>query len=387
MYQRLFNPPQDKSFFLFGPRATGKTTWLKSNFPDAIYLDFLRSELYNRLLGFESRLEEYIPVDYSGWVILDEVQKLPNLLDEVHRLIESRKDLYFILTGSSARKLKRNDTNLLAGRALQYSMYPLTVSELGADFDLKKALQFGMLPSIFSEKKPKKYLQTYLKTYLEQEVQQEGLTRNIGAFSRFLEIASFSQGESLSVTDVAREAAIHRKVAENYFSILEDLLIAYRLPVFSKGAKRRLTKHPKFYFFDTGVYFHLRPKGIIDSVEEIEGVCIESLVLQEIRALNDYLEWDYNLYFWRTATGVEVDIICYGETGFHAIEIKRTKNITKKHLSGLKAFQKDYPEAKLWLLYGGNDRLEIDGISVIPTDTFLRELQGFLNSTSESAIR
>lgn len=378
MYNRLFTPPNNKSFFLFGPRGTGKTTWLKTHFKDAIYLDFLRPALYQRLLGSENRLEEYIPSDYSGWVVLDEVQKIPNLLDEVHRLIEERKDLYFVLTGSSARKLRRSNVNLLAGRALQYHFFPLTVQEVGNDFVLERALRYGMLPSVFSEDNPKHYLQAYLQTYLEQEVQQEGLTRNIGAFSRFLEIASFSQGESLNITEVAREANINRKVAENYFTILEDLLIAYRLPVFSKRAKRKLTQHRKFYLFDTGIYYQVRPKGVLDSPEELEGVCLESLVLQEIRAMNAYRDWGYDLSFWRTATGIEVDIICYGENGFYALEVKRTRQVSSKHLSGLKSFREDYPQVTPYLLYGGDDVLEVDGIKVIPVVTFLKGIDRYL---------
>lgn len=380
MYQRLFEPPKNKSFFLFGSRGTGKTTWLKTHFSEAIYLDFLRPELLRRLLGSENRLEEYIPSDYTGWVVMDEVQKIPNLLDEVHRLIEERKDLFFVLTGSSARKLRNTQVNLLAGRALQYQFFPLTCAEVGDDFDLIHALKYGMLPSVFDEANPKKYLQAYIQTYLEQEVQQEGLTRNIGAFSRFMEIASFSQGESLNVTEIAREAGIHRKVAENYFSILEDLLIAFRLPVFSKRAKRRLTQHRKFYFFDTGVFYHLRPKGVLDSPEELEGICLESLILQEIKAMNEYMEWGYKLSFWRTATGAEVDIICYGDHGFYAIEVKRSHNITRKQLSGLKKFRKDYPEVTPYLIYGGKDKLEIDGVKIIPVIIFLKNIEEYLGN-------
>jgi len=378
MYQRLFKPPQNKSFFLFGSRGTGKTTWLKTHFKEAIYLDFLRPELLRNLLGSEHRLEQYIPSDYKGWVVMDEIQKVPNLLDEVHRLIEERKDLYFVLTGSSARKLRRNQVNLLAGRALQYQFFPLTCSEVGDDFNLMHALKYGMLPSVFSEANPKKYLQAYIQTYLEQEVQQEGLTRNIGAFNRFMEIASFSQGESINVTEIAREASINRKVAENYFSILEDLLIAFRLPVFTKRAKRRLTQHRKFYYFDTGVFYQLRPKGVLDSPEELEGICLESLVLQEIRAMNEYMDWGYTLSFWRTATGLEVDIICYGENGFYAIEVKRNHTINRKQLRGLKNFKKDYPEVIPYLIYGGKDKLEIDDIKIIPVTTFLKNIKQYL---------
>jgi len=378
MYQRLFKPPNNKSFFLFGSRGTGKTTWLKTHFSDAIYLDFLRPELLRRLLGSENRLEEYIPTDYKGWVVMDEVQKVPNLLDEVHRLIEERKELYFILTGSSARKLRNNQVNLLAGRALQYQFFPLTCMEVGDDFNLAHALKYGMLPSVFREDNPKKYLQAYIQTYLEQEVQQEGLTRNIGAFNRFTEVASFSQGESLNVTEIAREAGINRKLAENYFSIVEDLLIAFRLPVFTKRAKRRMTQHRKFYFFDTGVFFHLRPKGVLDSPEELEGICLETLVLQEIRAMNEYMDWGYTLSFWRTASGVEVDIICYGDNGFYAIEVKRSHHVSRKQLSGLKKFIEDYPEATPYLVYGGKDNLEIDGIRIIPATVFLKNIQRYL---------
>lgn len=378
MYKRLFKSPKNKSFFLFGSRGTGKTTWLKTHFSDAIYLDFLRPELLRRLQGSENRLEEYIPSDYKGWVIMDEVQKVPNILDEVHRLIEGRKDLYFILTGSSARKLRNNQVNLLAGRALQYQFFPLTCAEIGEDFNLSQVLKYGMLPSVFSEENPEKYLQAYIQTFLEQEVQQEGLTRNVGAFSRFMEVASFSQGESLNVTDVGREAGIHRKVAENYFSILEDLLIAYRLPVFSKRAKRRLIQHRKFYFFDVGVYYHLRPKGVLDSPEELEGICLETLVLQEIRAMNEYMNWGYSLSYWRTATGIEVDIICYGDTGFCAIEVKRGRNVSRKQLSGLRKFRDDYPEVTPYFVYGGKDHLEIDGIRVLPVSNFLNNLHSYL---------
>jgi predicted AAA+ superfamily ATPase len=378
VYQRLFKPPTNKSFFLFGSRGTGKTTWLKTHFGDAIYLDFLRPELLRNLLGSEHRLEQYIPSDYKGWVVMDEIQKVPNLLDEVHRLIEERKELYFVLTGSSARKLRHNQVNLLAGRALQYQFFPLTCSEVGDDFDLIHALKYGMLPSVFSDANPKKYLQAYIQTYLEQEVQQEGLTRNIGAFNRFMEIASFSQGKSINVTEIAREAGINRKVAENYFTILEDLLIAFRLPVFTKRAKRRLTQHRKFYYFDTGIFYQLRPKGVLDSPEELEGICLESLVLQEIRTMNEYMDWGYTLSFWRTATGLEVDIICYGENGFYAIEVKRSHNINKKQLRGLKNFKKDYPEVIPYLIYGGKDKLEIDGISIIPVTTFLKNIKQYI---------
>ena len=252
MYSRLIQPPKDKSFFLFGPRGTGKTTWVKSHFKTALYLDLLEAEIFNDLLANPQRLERFIPKDFKDWIVIDEVQRVPELLNEIHRLIEQKK-YHFILTGSSARKLRTRASNLLAGRALHYAMYPLTASELGKDFRLDHSLKFGQLPSVYAEKDPKKYLESYVKMYLEQEIRQEGLTRNLGAFSRFLEAASFSQGSILNISSVARECAVERKVVESYFMILEDLLIGYRLPVFAKKAKRRVASHPKFYFFDVGV--------------------------------------------------------------------------------------------------------------------------------------
>ncbi|MFA6549048.1 MAG: AAA family ATPase, partial [Candidatus Margulisiibacteriota bacterium] len=248
MYSRLLKPPKDKSFFLFGPRGIGKTTWVKATFPLALYVDLLEAEIFNDLLADPQRIENLIPKGFSDWVIIDEVQRVPELLNEVHHLIESNK-YKFVLTGSSARKIRKKGHNLLAGRALTCSMHPLTAYELANDFKLEHSLKFGQLPCVYTEADPKAYLESYVKTYLEEEIQQEGLTRNLGAFSRFLEAASFSQASPLSISAVARECAVERKVVESYFKILEDLLIGYRIPVFTKKAKRRLASHPKFYFF------------------------------------------------------------------------------------------------------------------------------------------
>src|SRR3990167_7325263 len=225
MYSRLIQPPKNKSFFLFGPRGTGKTTWVKFHFAKAVYLDLLEAELFNDLLANPQRLENLIPKNFDDWVVIDEVQRIPELLNEVHRLIEKNK-YKFILTGSSARKIRRKGVNLLAGRALSYHLYPLTVVELGKDFDLSHSLNYGQLPCVYTEENPKAYLESYVKTYLEEEIQQEGFTRNLGAFSRFLEAASFSQGSVLNISSVARDCSVERKVVENYFTILEDLLIA-----------------------------------------------------------------------------------------------------------------------------------------------------------------
>lgn len=379
MYSRLHRPPNAKSFFLFGPRGTGKTTWVRSIFPNAIYIDLLEAELFNDLLANPQRLENFIPKDFQDWVIIDELQRIPELLSEVHRLIEKHK-YKFILTGSSARKLRQKGHNLLAGRALTYSMFPLTAQELGEDFDFNHSLRFGQLPCVYTEENPKQYLESYVRTYLEEEVRQEGLSRNLGAFTRFLESASFSQGSTLNISSVARECAIERKVVENYFNILEDLLIAYRIPVFTRKAKRRIVAHPKFYFFDVGVYRTLRPVGPLDMPELIEGVAFETLFFQEIMAMNSSLGLGYTIYYWRTSNNMEVDFILYGEKGILAFEIKRTGKVIGPMLSGLKTFLRDYPMAKAYFIYGGERRMREGDIEIVPINEALKKLAFILSN-------
>lgn len=254
----------------------------------------------------------------------------------------------------------------------------LTVKELDRDFQLEKSLKYGHLPSVFIEEKPKDYLESYVKTYLEEEIQHERLTRNLGAFSRFLEAASFSQASILNISTVARECGVERKVVENYFSILEDLLIAYRIPCFGKRAKRRVLSHPKFYFFDVGMYRTIRPAGPLDLPEEIEGHALETLFLQELKALNDYFDLGYNIYYWRTADDLEVDFVLYGDRGIKAFEIKRAGKINSLMLRGLKSFQRDYPSAKTYFLYGGKRRLYEDKIEVAPFQEILPNLINIL---------
>lgn len=377
MYSRLIKSPENKSFFLFGPRGTGKTTWVKQSFPNAVYIDLLESRLFNDLLADPQRLVNFIPNNFNDWVVIDEVQKIPELLNEVHRLIEKHK-YKFILTGSSARKLRRKGPNLLAGRALNYSMHPLTAIELGKDFDLNHSLMFGNLPSVYVESNPKDYLESYIKTYLQEEIQQEGLTKNLGRFSRFLEAASFSQGSVLNISEVSRECAIERKVVENYFTILEDLLLAYKVPIFTKRAKRRLVAHPKFYFFDVGIYRTLRPMGPLDAPEEVEGISFESLLFQELKAINDYYGLGYKIYYWRTSNNLEVDFVLYGERGLKAFEIKRRGRVPSSELRGLKAFLKDYPTAKAYYIYGAERRMSEGDIDIIPLDYALKNLPAIL---------
>ena len=378
MYSRLIIPPKDKSFFLFGPRGTGKTTWVKSKFPKALYLDLLEAELFNDLLANPQRLENFIPKNFSDWIVVDEVQRIPELLNEVHRLIEKYK-YKFILTGSSARKIRRKGVNLLAGRALSYHLFPLTAAELAGSFDLSRSLSYGQLPCVYTEENPKAYLESYVKTYLEEEIKQEGFTRNLGAFSRFLEAASFSQGSVLNISSVARDCSVERKVVENYFTILEDLLIAYKIPVFAKRAKRRLAAHPKFYFFDVGLYRTIRPAGPLDIPEEIGGHALETLFLQELIAMNAYSALGYNIFYWMTSNKVEVDFVLYGTKGIKAFEIKRTGKISSSMLKGLKAFQEDYPQSQAYFIYGGERRLREGEIEIIPMKEALKNLPQILS--------
>jgi len=382
VYSRLISPP-GRSFFLFGPRGTGKTAWMRAELTDALVFDLLESGTFQRLAATPERLADRVPVDYAGWVVLDEIQRVPELLNEVHRLIESRK-IRFAMTGSSARKLRRGGANLLAGRARTLRMHPLTALELGSDFDLGRALRYGTLPFACTTDDPAHYLRDYVGTYLREEVQQEGFVREIGAFSRFLEAASFSQGAVLNMASVARECSVHAKVVESHFALLEDLLIAVRLPVFARRAKRRVIAHPKFYYFDAGVYRALRPRGPLDTEEEIDGAALETLFLAQLRAINDAFELGYEIYYWRTASGLEVDFVLYGERGLLAFEVKRAARVRDEDLAALFAFRTDYPMAQTFLLHTGTQRGHDRGIEIWPIAEALKRLHEVLRAAPKA---
>ncbi|MDZ4697807.1 MAG: DUF4143 domain-containing protein [Deltaproteobacteria bacterium] len=379
MYTRILETP-DRSFFLLGPRGTGKSSWIRSALPAAKVFDLLASETYLELLANPARLGERIPPGFQGWVVIDEIQKAPAILDEVHRLIETRS-IRFALTGSSARKLRRKGINLLAGRARTQQMFPLTTVELGKDFDLPWSLVHGTLPTVQVDRDPRRtrsYLKSYVQSYLREEVQQEGLTRNIAAFSRFLEAASFSQGAMLNISEVARECHVERKMVESYFDILDDLLIATRLPVFARRARREVVVHPKFYFFDVGVWRAIRPRGPLDTDAEIDGPALETLLLNELRALNEYRSLDYQIHYWRTRDGLEVDFVLYGERGLVAFETKRAARLRSDDFSSLQAFREAYPMAKTILAYGGTRTYREGSVEVVPYGDCLRRLSEWL---------
>jgi uncharacterized protein len=371
---RFFMPPTE-SFFLFGPRGTGKSTFVQVHFRDALYVDLLDPEIFRSLTANPERLRERLLANpHHTIVVIDEVQKAPQLLDLVHKLIEDKTDWRFVLTGSSARKLKRSGVDLLAGRALLRSLHPFMASELGERFEFDIALQNGLLPIVLASSDPQQVLMTYAALYLREEVQMEGLVRNVGNFSRFLEAVSFSHASLLNISNVARECEVERKVVEGYISILEDLLLGYRLDVFKKRAQRALVSHPKFYLFDVGVYRSLRPKGPLDRPQEIDGHALEGLVGQHLRAWIAYADTDAALYFWRTRAGVEVDFVVYGQEGIFAIEVKNTARVYPQDLRALKTFRLDYAQSRTCLLYRGKERLLIDDILCIPVEVFLKRL-------------
>lgn len=367
------------SFFLFGPRGTGKSVWLKSQFPNALTLSLLNVTRRREMRADPQLLRAM--VEGAGKVkdiVIDEIQRVPELLDVVHALMDEKRGYRFILTGSSARKLKRNaSADLLGGRAVLRYCHPFMASELGDEFSLDRALQVGMIPLVLNSppETPESILSTYLDLYLQEEVTSEGVIRNLDAFARFLEAASFSHGQLLSASDIAREASVKRSTVDGYFKILEDMLIAQHLPVFTKRAKRNLVGHDKYYFFDAGVFRTLRPKGPLDRPSEIEGACLEGLVFQHLTAWNDYSGGENQLFFWRTKAGVEVDFVVYGPNCFHAIEVKDAAKVTRRDAAGLESFHDDYPEATCTLLYRGTDALKVsEHCTALPVEKFLRQV-------------
>lgn len=373
---RFFDPPQGH-FFLFGPRGTGKSTWLRGHWPEAIRIDLLKGEEERLFCARPERLREICrAAPAHSVVIVDEVQRAPQLLSEVHSLIEDPgMTTRFVLTGSSARKLKRSGVDLLAGRALLQSMHPFMAGELGALFNLQRALEFGMVPLIVDSPDPAHRLGSYASLYLREEVKAEGLVRNIGDFARFLEAASFSQASPINLAEVARECAVQRKTVEGYLEILEDLLLCFRLPVFTRRAQRQLVAHPKFFYFDAGVFRSLRPTGPLDSPSELAGAALETLVAQHLRAWNDLNGSNHSLSYWRTRSGSEVDFVVYGPLGFWAIEVKHSLQVHSKDLRGLKAFREDYPEARAVLLYRGEVAFQQGEVLVVPVEHFLKQLR------------
>ncbi len=370
---RFFEPPAG-SFFLFGPRGTGKTTWLRQAFPDALRIDVLMPEVHRTLSARPERLAELVRgTPERTTVVVGEVQRVPALLDVVHALMESKPGRRFVLTGSSARKLRRAGVNLLAGRAAYRTLHPFMLWEVPQTM-LDQALGTGLLPLIHGHSDPDDALSAYAALYLREEVQLEGMVRQIGDFARFLEAMSFSHGAILNIANVARECQVERKTAAGYLQVLEDLLLGFEVHVFTRRAQRATSVHPKFYFFDAGVFRSLRPRGPLDRPEEIGGAALGGLVAQHLRAWIAYGHPQHELCFWRTRAGSEVDFVVYGERDFCAVEVTNAPQLRPQDLRGLRAFKQDYPEASLVLLYRGPDRLRLGDVLCLPVEEFLRAL-------------
>ena len=381
--ERFFVDPKH-SFFLFGPRGTGKSTWIGMKYPDALSINLLFDEPFLQYSAHPDLLRNVVHANPDKQiVVIDEVQKVPALLGIVHALIEEKKGKQFILTGSSTRKLKRTGVDLLAGRAFPRTLHPFMAAELKDKFNFERALNIGMLPIVIDSTSPKDVLKGYIKLYIREEVHAEGLVRNIAGFTRFLETMSFSHASQINVSNISRECHVERTMVEEYIQILEDLLLSCRLYVFTRRAQRELSSHPKFYLFDAGVFRALRITAPLDCREEIEGPALEGLVFQHLRAWNAYSGDDHQIYFWRTRSGVEVDFIVYGPTAFYAIEVKNSRHLSSKDVKSLKIFQEEYPECKTLLLYRGSERILLNDVLCLPCDTFLIKLNP--NSTIHDA--
>ena len=345
MLKRFFqiNKGLDDSMFLFGARQTGKTTILHQQFPKAIFFDLLDSGLKARFQRRPEMLYEILsdkPTDTL--VIIDEIPEVPELLNEVHRLI-SERHLIFILCGSSARKLKRKGHNTLGGRALPVYLYPLISAEI-PDFDLDRAITYGMIPSHYLASNPQRRLATYIDIYLKEEIKEEALVRSLSTFNRFLEIAALTDGEIINNQNIAQECGIHATTVSSYFDILEDTLIGYRIPAYTKTMKRRLVQAPRFYYFDVGIANYLLHRKELIRGSSDYGHAFEHLVIQEIYAYLQYTHSEEKLSYWRTYTGFEVDAII-GDARV-AIEIKSVEEVMAKHLKGLKAFGEEHPQSR-----------------------------------------
>lgn len=361
----------DSSIFLFGARQTGKSTILRQQFPNAIYIDLLDSSIKERYRRNPTLLYEILNGKPEGTlVIIDEIPEVPALLDEVHRLIVE-SGLVFILCGSSARKLKRKGHNTLGGRAFPVYLYPFVSAEI-PEFDIDRAVTFGMLPPHYLAKNPSRLLAGYINVYLKEEIKEEALVRNLDAFQRFLEVAALTDGEIVNNANIAQDCGVRATTVNAYFDILEDTLMGYRIPAFRKVMKRRLMQAPKFYYFDIGVANHLLHRKELVRGSADYGHAFEHLVIQEIHAWLQYTHSEEELSYWHTYTGIEVDAVI-GDARV-AIEIKSAEEIQRRHLKGLKAFADEYPESRRILVSLDKLSRTIDGIECLYVLDFFKTL-------------
>jgi uncharacterized protein len=367
---QIFIDNEGQSVFFWGPRQTGKSTLLKNIFADALWFDLLLSDLYKRLLINPEYLRETILAQEKKTVVIDEIQRIPILLNEVHWLIVNH-GIQFILSGSSPRKILRSGENLLGGRALRYELFPLVSHEI-PEFDLLRALNHGLLPKHYLSENPKKLISAYIGSYLQDEIIAEAKIRNIDVFAKFLGAAAFSNGEIVNYSNIATECGVSSPTIKEYFQILEDTLVGRFVPVFQKKPKRRVIKAPKFYYFDVGVTNYLLKRSRIELGTEQFGNAFESFILQELMAHRHYSGLEYAISYWRTASQLEVDFIL----GNHevAIEVKGSKNVNSSHLKGLKAFMEEYQVKKALVVCNEPLPRIVDGIEILPYSVFLEQL-------------
>ena len=375
MYARSL-PTPTRSVFLFGPRGTGKTTWIRDRFPTAAAYDLLDTREALRLSKNPDVLfRELVALPAGSWAVIDEVQKVTELLNEVHRLIEAR-GLRFVLSGSSARKLRRRGVNLLAGRAITTTLFPLVSAELDFELDVERALSYGTLPMALVDDDPLDYLRTYAETYLVQEVQAEALTRNLGAFARFLEIAARQNAQATNATSIARDAGIDRRTVQNHFAILTDTLIGYWLPAWKLKSATKQVRQSKFYFFDGGVVRALSGRLPYPPTLEERGPLVETLILNEIRAFLSYTGRHYRPHYWRSYDDAEVDVLCETAAGFVAIEIKAATRWDRRFNRGLHRVRQhlDPHPTTCFGIYLGQRAALWDEVRILPVLDFLKRL-------------
>ena len=371
LIKRFLNLPDllsKKSHFLLGPRQTGKTSLIRSTLPDCRNYNLLDFGTFLRLNQNPSCIREELK-HYRGVVVIDEIQKLPGLLDEVQILIEEQK-LHFLLTGSSARKLRRSGVNLLGGRARTIRMHPLTSFELGDQFDLMRAVNFGTLPAIYFSDDPALDLKAYAGEYLKEEIAAEGLTRNVPAFSRFLETAALCNGQIINYQTVSSDAAVPRTTVQEYFSILKDTLIAEEVECWRKTKKRKAIAASKFYFFDVGVANHLQHAGRIEQKTKFFGEALEAFIFQELAAYRDYISRG-TIHYWRSEDQYEVDFILDESI---AIEVKGTSRLSKEDFKGMRALQAEKAMRLHIIVSNEPVSRDVDGIRVMPWQIFLKDL-------------
>src|SRR5450759_4474748 len=373
MYNRkqVFQGIGKESPFLLGARQTGKSTLLKALYPEAPYFDLLLAHEYDRFLRNPSLLREILEVTPAGLpVIIDEIQRLPSLLNEIQWMIVNRKR-QFILSGSSPRNIMRSGGNLLGGRAARYELYPLIYKEI-PDFDLLRALNNGLLPRHYLAKSADKLLSAYTGSYLRDEIITEAKIRNISSFSRFLEMAAFSNGELVNYSNIAADCGVSAPTVREYFQILEDTLIGRFLPSYQKKPKRRVILSPKFYYFDVGIANYLLKRGRIVNGNESFGHAFEHFIYHEIYSHSHYSDINYPLNYWRTASQIEVDFIL----GDHevAVEVKSTEMANPRHVRGLKSFAEEYNVKKLILVSNDPSPRKVGKIMIMPWRYFLEQL-------------